>query len=186
MAKKILIEYDVDSKDLKIAGQETLSLTQQLRILKKELQRGDLKPEQFEILRKRIGDTEDQIARTTTRSKDFLGVLATLPGPVGSFGSSILSVVDTLKIFAGFSFKDIKNSLGDLVDDVVEITSGFFGIKDSAKEAEAATQALASAQTATAQSNGQVSQSSVAATTNLNATAGAAGVAALNFQMLEV
>ncbi len=56
MAKKILIEYDVDSKDLKIAGQETLSLTQQLRILKKELQRGDLKPEQFEILRKRIGD----------------------------------------------------------------------------------------------------------------------------------
>jgi hypothetical protein len=184
MAKKILIEYDVDSKDLKIAGQETLSLTQQLRILKKELQRGDLKPEQFEILRKRIGDTEDQIARTTTRSKDFLGVLATLPGPVGSFGSSILSVVDTLKIFAGFSFKDIKNSLGDLLDDVEDITRGFFGIKDSAKEAETASKALASAQTATAQSSSQVSQNSIAATTNINATAGAAGAAALSFENL--
>jgi hypothetical protein len=36
--KKIFIEYDIDSKDLKIANQDTLSLTQQLRILKKELQ----------------------------------------------------------------------------------------------------------------------------------------------------
>lgn len=168
MAKKILIEYDIDSKDLKIAGQETLSLTQQLRILKKELQRGDLKPEQFDILRKKIGDTEDQIARTTTRSKDFLGVLATLPGPVGTFGASILGVVDTLKVFSGFSFKDIKNSLGDLADDVVEITNGFFGLGEAKKKTEEATQSLTTA-----------TQESVVATQNntsalaANATQGA-------------
>jgi hypothetical protein len=127
--KKIFIEYDVDSSDLKIANGETLSLTQQLRILKKELQRGDIGQKEFEILRKKIGDTEDQIAKTTVKSKDFFGVLSSLPGPVGAFGSSILGVVDTLKIFSSFSFKDIKNSLGDVLDDVKEITENFFGLK---------------------------------------------------------
>lgn len=132
--KKIFIEYDIDSSDLKIANGETLSLTQQLRILKKELQRGDLKPEQFDILRKKIGDTEDQIAKTTVRSKDFFGVLSTLPGPVGAFGSSLLGVVDTLKVFSSFTFKDIKNSLGDIKDDVVEISNNFLGFDKTNKD----------------------------------------------------
>jgi len=132
--KKIFIEYDIDSSDLKIANGETLSLTQQLRILKKELQRGDLKPEQFDILRKKIGDTEDQIAKTTVKSKDFFGVLASLPGPVGQFGSSLLGVVDTLKVFSSFTFKDIKNSLGDIGDDVVEITENFTGLNKATKD----------------------------------------------------
>jgi hypothetical protein len=127
--KKIFIEYDIDSSDLKVANGETLSLTQQLRILKKELQRSDLKPEQFDILRKKIGDTEDQIAKTTVKSKDFFGVLSTLPGPVGAFGSSLLSVVDTLKVFSSFTFKDIKNSLTDVLDDIKEI-GGFGNVKN--------------------------------------------------------
>ena len=131
--KKIFIEYDIDSQDLKIANQDTLSLTQQLRILKKELQKGDIKPEQFDILRKKIGDTEDQIAKTTVKSKDFFGVLSTLPGPVGQFGSSIQGAVDTLKVFSSFTFKDIKNSLTDIVDDVKDVSSNFLGLSDSTK-----------------------------------------------------
>jgi hypothetical protein len=132
--KKIFIEYDIDSSDLKIANGETLSLTQQLRILKKELQKGDLKPEQFDILRKKIGDTEDQIAKTTVKSKDFFGVLSTLPGPVGQFGSSLLGVVDTLKVFSSFSFRDIKNSLSDVLDDVKEIGGNFLGFGDKVEQ----------------------------------------------------
>jgi len=132
--KKIFIEYDIDSKDLKIANQDTLSLTQQLRILKKELQKGDLKPEQFDILRKKIGDTEDQIAKTTVKSKDFFGVLSTLPGPVGQFGSSIQGAVDTLKVFSSFSFRDIKNSLSDIVDDVKDVASNFLGFGDNVEQ----------------------------------------------------
>jgi len=139
--KKIFIEYDVDASDLKIAGQETLSLTQQLRILKKELQKADLGTKEFEILRKKIGDTEDAIARTNVKSKDFFGVLSTLPGPVGAFGGSLLSVVDTLKVFSSFTFKDIKNSLNDVVDDVVEITRNFFGLAKATDTATVATEA---------------------------------------------
>ncbi len=132
--KKIFIEYDIDSSDLKIANGETLSLTQQLRILKRELQKGDLGEKQFEILRKRIGDTEDQIAKTTVKSKDFFGVLSTLPGPVGQFGSTLLGVVDTLKVFSSFTFKDIKNSLTDITDDIGDIGNNFLGLDKANKE----------------------------------------------------
>jgi hypothetical protein len=141
--KKVSIEFDINSEDLRIVNGETLSLTQQLRILKKELQKGDLKPEQFDILRKKIGDTEDRIAKTTVKSKDFFGVLSTLPGPVGQFGSSLLAVVDTLKIFSSFSFKDIKNSLGDIGDDVAEITGNFSNFGSVTKEVDVTTQSTA-------------------------------------------
>jgi hypothetical protein len=162
--KKIFIEYDIDASDLKLANGETLSLTQQLRILKKELQRGDLKPEQFDILRRKIGDTEDQIAKTTVKSKDFFGVLSALPGPVGQFGGSLLGVVDTLKVFSSFSFRDIKNSLQDVADDVVEITQNFFGLKKAADDVKVSNDGLAT--------------SSNTSTTALNQQAVAAGATA--------
>lgn len=162
--KKIFIEYDIDSSDLKIANGETLSLTQQLRLLKKELQNPNLGQKEFEILRKRIGDTEDQIARTTVKSKDFFGVLSALPGPVGQFGGSLLGVVDTLKVFSAFSFRDIKNSLGDLADDVVEITQNFFGLKKAADDVKV--------------SNDDLSNSSNGTSTALNQQAVAAGATA--------
>ena len=166
--KKIFIEYDIDASDLKLANGETLSLTQQLRLLKKELQRGDLKPEQFDILRKKIGDTEDQIAKTTVKSKDFFGVLSSLPGPVGQFGGSLLGVVDTLKVFSSFTFKDIKNSLGDVADDVKEITENFTGLNKSTKEQ--------------AESNQQLTNSSSQTTKSLGEQATAAGTTAAAIQ----
>jgi hypothetical protein len=177
--KKIFIEYDIDSSDLKIANGETLSLTQQLRLLKKELQRGDLKPEQFDILRKKIGDTEDQIAKTTVKSKDFFGVLSALPGPVGQFGGSLLGVVDTLKVFSSFSFKDIKNSLSDVADDVVEITSNFLGLKNATEEVKVTNDSLATSSNA---STSALNQQAVAA----GATAGAIQTQAKETQLLTI
>ena len=35
-SKKIVLEFDIDTSDVKIAGQDTLSLVQQLKILKRE------------------------------------------------------------------------------------------------------------------------------------------------------
>jgi hypothetical protein len=169
-SKKIFIEYDIDSSDLKIANGETLSLTQQLKILKRELQRGDLKPEQFDILRKKIGDTEDRIAKTTVKSKDFFGVLSSLPGPVGQFGSSLLSVVDTLKIFSSFSFKDIKNSLSDIGDDISDITENFSNFGNTTEQTNQSTQQLTQANNALSnslQGGSTAAGAAAAATSNL-------------------
>jgi len=133
--KKILIEYDINSSDLKIAGEETLSLTQRVRILKKELQRGDLKPEQFDILRRKIGDYEDKIKSSTTRSRNFFEVLGTLPGPVGAFGNSINGVIETLKVLSSFNLKDIKNSIKDVGDDIGDISNNLGNFANTSKEA---------------------------------------------------
>jgi len=183
-SKNIQIVYDVDSRDVNIASDRTLSLVQQLRILKKELQNPNLGQQQFEILRKKVGDVEDQIARTNTRSKDFLGVLSTLPGPVGTFGSSLLGVVDTLKVFAGFSFKDIKNSLSDLADDVVDITTGFFGLKKAQEDALNTSQTLTKSTEDNATATEKSNVANVNATNTLNANASAAGAAAVGMQNL--
>ena len=183
-SKNIQIVYDVDSRDVNIASDRTLSLVQQLRILKKELQNPNLGQQQFEILRKKVGDVEDQIARTNTRSKDFLGVLSTLPGPVGTFGSSLLGVVDTLKVFSGFSFKDIKNSLGDLADDVVDITTGFFGLKKAQEDALNTSQTLTKSTEDNATATEKSNAANVNATNTLNANASAAGAAAVGMQNL--
>jgi hypothetical protein len=157
MAKKVQIQFDIDSKELKIAGEDTLSLTQQLRILKKELQNPNLGQAEFEILRKKIGDVEDGIAKTSTRSRDFFSVLSTLPGPIGAISSSISGAIDTLKIFSSFSLNDIKNSFTDFLDDVKDITKNFLGLTDATKKQAAADQQLAGASTtATVATEGQV------------------------------
>jgi hypothetical protein len=127
-SKKIVLEFDIDTSDVKIAGQDTLSLVQQLKILKRELQKGDLKAEQFDILRKKIGDTEDRIAKTNTKAKDFFGVLSTLPGPVGAFASSLQQGIELLKVFSSFTFKDIKNSLSDVADDIEDVGKNLSGL----------------------------------------------------------
>jgi hypothetical protein len=173
MAKKIQIEFDIDNKDLKIAGEDTLSLTQQLRILKKELQNPNLGQAEFEILRGKIGDVEDSIAKTTVKSRDFFGVLSTLPGPIGGIASSLSGAIDTLKVFSSFSLKDIKNSFNDVLDDVKNIVKGFLGLTDATKKQAAADKELATAsETATT-----ATQTQNAATKTLTVSERAATIA---------
>jgi hypothetical protein len=133
-SKKILLEFDIDNKDVKIAGEETMNLVQKTRILRKELQKTREGTVEFEILRKKIGDTEDQFARVNVKSRDFFGVLSTLPGPVGQFGSSVSQVVETLKVFSSFKFTDIKNSFTDIIDDVGDVVNNFFGLNKATKD----------------------------------------------------
>lgn len=143
MAKKIQLEFDINSKDVKIAGQDTLSLVQQLRILKKELQNPNLGQAEFEILRKKVGDVEDSIARTSTKSKDFFSVLSTLPGPIGGIASSLSGAIDTLKVFSSFSLKDIQNSFTDVIDDIGDVVKNFLGLSDATKKQAQADKELA-------------------------------------------
>jgi hypothetical protein len=133
-SKKILLEFDIDNKDVRIAGEETMNLVQKTRILRKELQKTREGTVEFEILRKKIGDTEDQFARVNVKSRDFFGVLSTLPGPVGQFGSSVSQVVETLKVFSSFKFTDIKNSFTDIIDDVGDVVNNFFGLNKATKD----------------------------------------------------
>jgi len=172
-SRKIDIQYNIDTQDVKIAGEETMSLTQRVRILKKELQRGDLKPEQFDVLRKKIGDYEDKIKSSTVRSRNFFEVLGTLPGPLGSFGASINSVIETLKVLSSFSFKDIKNSVKDVGDDIGDITNNLAGFTEGTKNLD---------DTAKSASNsvGNLSDNLIEAGSQAGATGGAISSSSLN------
>jgi hypothetical protein len=119
--KRIDIKFNVDDKSVKIAGEETMKLSQQVRLLKAELASGKYSQEEFEILATKLGDVEDQMAKTKTRSGDLLTSLQLIPGPIGEIASKFNGAIALLKQFSGFSFKDLKFQFKETLNDVKDI-----------------------------------------------------------------
>lgn len=122
--KKIDIKFNVDDKSVKIAGEETMKLSQQVRLLKAELASGKYSQEEFEALASKLGDVEDQMAKTKTRSGDLLTSLQLIPGPIGEIASKFNGAVALLKQFSGFSLKDLKFQFKETLNDVKDIGKG--------------------------------------------------------------
>jgi hypothetical protein len=143
MAKKIDIKFDLDTKSVKIAGEETMKLTQQVRLLKAELASGKYSQEEFEILATKLGDVEDQMAKTKTRSGDLLTSLQLIPGPIGEIASKFNGAIALLKQFSGFSLKDLTFQFKETLDDVKEIGRQLFKTMGITKIYETVNMALA-------------------------------------------
>lgn len=124
--KKIDIKFNVDDKSVKIAGEETMKLSQQVRLLKAELASGNYSQEEFEILATKLGDVQDQMAKAKARSGDLFTSLQLIPGPVGEIASKINGAIALMKQFGGFSFSDLKFQFKETIDDVKEIGSALF------------------------------------------------------------
>jgi hypothetical protein len=119
--KKIDIKFNIDDKSVKIAGEETMKLSQQVRLLKAELASGKYSQEEFEILAKKLGDVEDQMQKTKARSGDLFTSLQLIPGPIGEIASKINGAIALMKTFGDFSFADLKFQFKETIDDVKEI-----------------------------------------------------------------
>jgi hypothetical protein len=122
MAKKIEVIVDVNTDKVEISSDRVLTLTEQVRILKKEIQKAGPGPEQ-DLLIQKFNDVNDELDKTNLKSREFLGALSTLPGPVGEFAGSLDGAVNQLRNFTSFSFKDIKTQLGGLADDFGKIVT---------------------------------------------------------------
>ena len=122
--KKIDIKFNLDSKAVQIAGEETMKLSQQVRLLKAELASGKYSQEEFQILATKLGDVEDQMAKTKTRSGDLLTSLQLIPGPIGEIASKFNGAISLLKQFSGFSLKDLKFQFKETLNDVKDIGKG--------------------------------------------------------------
>ena len=120
MAKKIEVIVDINTDSVEISSDKVLTLTEQLRILKKEIQKTAPGPEQ-DLLIGKFNDINDELDKTNLKSKEFLGALGSLPGPVGAFAGSLDGAVNMLRNFTSFSFKDIKSQLGGLGTDFNKI-----------------------------------------------------------------
>ena len=116
--KTVKIKVDLDTKEVDFGTESVLSLTQQLRLLKKELQTVPQDSEQFQILSAKFRDTEDALKQVNVRSRDFFSALGTLPGIVGFAGRSIDGLIDTFKIFGSLKLTDLKVQLKDSIGDL--------------------------------------------------------------------
>lgn len=123
MAKKIQFVFDFNSKDVEIASDRTLTLAQQVKVLKDELQKTKEGTAEFEILRNKLNDTQDSFERVNSKTQDLFGTLSLIPGPIGEIAGKLNGTVSLFKTFSNFSFKDLKTQFTDVVDDVVQIGS---------------------------------------------------------------
>jgi hypothetical protein len=121
--KKIDIQFDIDNKAVKIAGEETMKLTQQVRLLKAELASGKYSQEEFELLSAKLGDVEDQMAKTRARSGDLFTSLQLIPGPIGEIASKFNGAIALLKTFSSFSLADLTFQFKETVNDIQDIIS---------------------------------------------------------------
>lgn len=121
--KKIDIKFDIDNKAVKIAGEETMKLTQQVRLLKAELASGNYSQEEFEILSSKLGEVEDQMAKTRARSGDLFTSLQLIPGPIGEIASKFNGAIALLKTFSSFSLADLTFQFKETADDIKDIAT---------------------------------------------------------------
>jgi uncharacterized protein YeaO (DUF488 family) len=171
MAKqKVELVFDFNTQDVQIATDKTLSLTQQLRILKRELQKTDEGTQEFDILKNKINDTEDSVNRVNTKSKEFFSTLSLIPGPIGEIASRVDNAIGLLKTFSGFSLKDIQSQFKALGQDIIGIVSNFLGLKDAQKEVVDNNSNLASSNEELGTSFEQVDASSINAAKGINET----------------
>lgn len=133
-SKKIQLVFDINSNDVTIATDKTLTLTQQVRIFKQELQKLPEGTREFEILRNKVNDTQDSLARVNTKSGEFFNTLSLIPGPIGDVSNQLDNSIGLLKTFSSFSLKDIGNQFKGLVGDLAGIFDNLTGLNKKTQE----------------------------------------------------
>jgi hypothetical protein len=142
LGRGLKIQYDIDGKPIDIAIDKSLNLQKQVKILTAELRRTKEGTAEFQMLSSRLGQAQDELAKTTAKSKDLFSSLSMIPGPVGQFFSQLQGGIELLKTFSSFTFKDLSFQFKETADDIADIGKNLGGIdsnaiddvKDSASE----------------------------------------------------
>lgn len=142
-SKKIDIKFDLDSKSVKIAGEETMRLAQKVKILKNELATGNYSQEEFDALANTLDNLQDGMEGAKARSGDLLTSLQLIPGPVGDIAAKVNGAVSVLRQFAGFSFKDLQAQFARTLADIKEIAVSIMRNTGITKVYETVNKALA-------------------------------------------
>jgi hypothetical protein len=133
LQKGLKIQYDIDGKPIDVVIDKSLNLQKQVRLLTAELRKTKEGTAEFQLLSSRLGEAQDNLAKTTAKSRDLLSSLQLLPGPVGNFFSQLNGAIGLLKTFSSFSLKDLQFQFKETVDDIKDIVKNFAGIKDSSQ-----------------------------------------------------
>ena len=174
LGRGLKIQYDIDGKPIDIAIDKSLNLQKQVKILTAELRRTKEGTAEFQMLSSRLGQAQDELAKTTAKSKDLFSSLSMIPGPVGQFFSQLQGGIELLKTFSSFTFKDLSFQFKETADDIADIgknltdidTGGIDNVGNSAEQASEKVQNFtdqlasnAGEATASATSNDELQQS---------------------------
>lgn len=113
----IKVNIDVDSGDVQIASDKVLTLQQQIKVLRQELQKTPEGTKEFNLLVAKLNDTRDAFDRVNIKGKEIFGTLGLIPGPIGEIAARTNSAIDALKVFGSFSANDLKAQFAALGDD---------------------------------------------------------------------
>ena len=127
--RNVKIEYDKAGNATDVLVDKELNLTKQIRAVKGQMEiltaTGKAQSQEFTILQRKFNDLNDNLAKNKARSQELFGTLSLLPGPVGTFASSLQGGIDLLKTFSGVRLSDLKNQFKALGQDLKEIFKGF-------------------------------------------------------------
>jgi hypothetical protein len=121
LGRGLKIQYDIDGKPIDIAIDKSLNLQKQVKILTAELRRTKEGTAEFQMLSSRLGQAQDELAKTTAKSKDLFSSLSMIPGPIGQFFSQLQGGIELLKTFSSFTFKDLSFQFKETADDIADI-----------------------------------------------------------------
>ena len=139
MAQKIKVQVDVDSESVTFASDRTLTLTEQVRLLRKELQKVPEGTKEWTLLQQKFNETKDALDRVNVKSKELFGTLGALPGPIGNISSELDGTIGTLKVFSKIKVSDIGTQFKELGKDLKEIGVGLLELTGITKVYEVAT-----------------------------------------------
>jgi len=128
MARNIKIKIDVDSDSVEFASDSTLTLTEKVRFLRKELQRVPEGTAEWNTLNKAFNENKDALDRVNIKSRELFGTLSALPGPLGSVAGGLDRNIDLLKTFSSIKLEDLKKGLLAVVGDIKEIGTTFLKV----------------------------------------------------------
>ena len=134
LQKGLKIQYDIDGKPIDVVIDKSLNLQKQVRLLTAELRKTKEGTEEFRLLSSRLGQAQDNLAKTTAKSRDLFSSLSMLPGPIGQFFSQLQGGLELLKTFSSFSLKDLQFQFKETADDFAEIGDNILGVNDQIDE----------------------------------------------------
>jgi hypothetical protein len=123
MAEKIQVVVDVNTESVKIATDRTLTLQQQLKVLKRELQTVPEGTQEWNLINAKFNDTKDALDRVNVKSRELFGTLQLIPGPIGTIASKVNGAIDLFKVFSSFKMTDIRAAFKAFGDDLKAVGS---------------------------------------------------------------
>lgn len=144
MAKKVQVVVDVASSSVEIASDRTLTLTQQVRELRKALQTVPEGTAEWTLIQQKYNETKDSLDRVNVKSKELFGTMSALPGPIGDVAGKLDGTIGVLKTFSNIKLTDIQSQFVELLKDIKGIATGFLEVTGITKVYTVINNALAS------------------------------------------